>query len=180
MLNHILAASLLALALTSGASAAAPNCGFDAPIPWLPWLMTFPYINDCYRFGTICIPIWEEDCAGVVHEIRTPEGGYAYTWTWNRESLSEARREGLRYCRSRKRGGCSELMVVRHAAAGYRPRGGRATWAQATDKQTAMDIAKSRCESGGKRPCTLVGAFENRRNWVPRWFGSVPALRRGG
>ena len=33
MLNHILAASLLALALTSGASAAAPNCGFDAPIP---------------------------------------------------------------------------------------------------------------------------------------------------
>ena len=170
-LNKLLAVALLAIA-SAGASAQVPSwiedCGFAASDP-----VTNQLFFDCVLW--FCPPLLmgpavppseevDSDCAGAVFEIRTAKGGYRYTWTYEADSLSEARRYGLRYCRSKRQGGCTEVIVVRHAAAGYRPKsGGRGHWAQGADKPTAMDIAKARCDSAGNGPCILVGVFENSR-----------------
>ena len=176
-INQLLAALILALA-SGGAYAAAPygvkDCGFDTTKAISNGVTRYVagQLLDCILWG--CIPIIgpaasltapleeiDSDCAGAVFEIRTSQG-YRYTWSWDRDSLSGARRDGLRYCRSERQGGCTEVMVVRHAAAGYQPKsGGRGHWAQGSDKPTAINIAKARCESAGRGPCTLIGVFEN-------------------
>lgn len=172
----VAAVALAALGAAATEPHAVKQCGFNATKAAADGVLRYILGQslDCVLWA--CIPVFgplgfgsaiveqiDVDCAGAVHEALDGDGNYRYAISWDYDSLQGAREGAKSFCEAQGWGRCRELLVFRHAAAGYRPAiGKRAFWAQAADLPTARLIAHDRCERATRTSCSLVLERENR------------------